>query len=186
VGRRSRSLFDDRVNYRTNSLPKSSPNVITLNTLVQGSKAIVDALAETQNTTSAEFLSDHGRAVTEVADVWEEIIESFEPHWAEVLENQPGAAGELRERYVFPHGLGWVALARAAATLIREHGDQWATHFRAAVRALDWERTAEVWNGNAVIHDRTKDTNRVNNTGPAITQMAELIAPKARAATISQ
>ncbi len=171
-------LFDGRVNRRTNSLSKTSIAVITLGTLVPSSKLIAEALAG--ETAVDDYLAKTEVATEQVGAVWEVITDVFASYWHDVLTNEPGAAGELREEYLFPHGLGWRALAQAAAELIEARGPSgWEKPFRTAVRSFDWKRTAAVWNGTAVIHDPEKKTNRVNNTGPAVRQLAEIITQSA-------
>ncbi|HTA98146.1 MAG TPA: DNA sulfur modification protein DndB [Solirubrobacteraceae bacterium] len=167
-------LFVGRVNRRTNSLSKTSTAVITLGTLVPSSKLIAEALAG--EAAVDDYLAKTEVATGQVGAVWGVIIDAFASYWHDVLTNEPGAAGELREEYLFPHGLGWRALAQAAAELIEARGRSgWEKPFRTAVRSLDWKRTAAEWNGTAVIHDPEKETNRVNNTGPAVRQLAEMI-----------
>ena len=70
----------------SNSLPASSKNVITLNTLVQGCREMVDSLAKSDGITPEAYLKDLGRAVEEVAEVWEEVIDPFEDKWSDVLD----------------------------------------------------------------------------------------------------
>ena len=175
------ALFNGRVNRRTNSLPSTSMNVITLNTLVEGTRAIGKALSEVEDYADLkEYVADTGTATEEITQVWKAIVDAFADQWEPVLNDEPGAAGELREQYVFPHGLGWQGLAQAAAGVIAEYGSHsWQEPFQEAVRSLDWRRTAEVWDGNAVIHDRAKGTNRVNNTGPGVRQLADEIVKRA-------
>jgi DGQHR domain-containing protein len=174
-------LFNGRVNRRTNSLPKTSMHVITLNTLVEGTKVIAEALRKVEDYEDLkEYVADTGTATTEITQVWEAIADAFADQWQAVLMDEPGAAGELRDEYVFPHGLGWQGLALAVSRLISEYGShEWKEPFYRAVRSLDWRRTAEVWSGNAVIKDREKGTNRVNNTGPGVRQLADTIVERA-------
>jgi DGQHR domain-containing protein len=171
-------LFSGRVNRRTNSLSKSSTNVITLNTLHEGTKAIAEGLATAAGTPLDEYIADQDMAATEIAGVWNEIVDAFSDYWQKVQDGSL-SAGELREQYLFPHGLGWNGLAKAAGALISEHRGAWVGHFQKGVHALSWERTAPEWSGNAVIHDTAKGTNRVNNTGPAINQLRDTIIDKA-------
>jgi DNA sulfur modification protein DndB len=178
-------LFDGRINRVTNSLPKTSKHVVTLGTLVTGSRAIVGALAETSGVPKDDYLADQASAETDVAHFWNTIVDAFAPYWSDVLNDVPGAAGLLREEYVFPHGLGWLGLAHAAAELIREYasmGQSWEPAFEQAVQTMDWQRVAPIWEGNAVIHDPAKGTNRVNNTGPAVRQMAAMVVSSAKPA----
>jgi DNA sulfur modification protein DndB len=182
-------LFQGRVNRVSNSLPKSSANVVTLNTLVQGTTDIVrnivkhnhpDAGSTELDRLIKEFVDAHDGqvdpdAVQEVASVWEVILGAFADQWAPVLAGEKDAAGELRERFLFPHGLGWLGLARAAADLMLTYGEEWEGRFRKAVASFDWRREAEVWSGNAVIHDPVKHTYRVNNTAPAVQALKDMI-----------
>jgi len=173
-------LFDGRINRVTNSLPKTSKHVVTLGSLVTGSRGIVDALASMSGVPKDEYLADQATAETDLAHAWNTIIDSFAPYWDDVMHDVPGAGGLLREEYVFPHGLGWLGLAHAAAELMREYSHSWEEPFQKAVQAMDWKRVAPIWDGNAVIHDPAKGTNRVNNTGPAVRQLAAMVVHEAR------
>lgn len=170
------SLFRDRLNLRTNSLPRSSANVITLNTLVQGCRDLVEGFAGEDKNDQRAYLGpkNFDQAVAQVTAAWEDIIEPFSDHWDKVTADEI-TPGELREEYLFPHGLGWRALASAAGELIAADPDNWAAKFARGVGAYNWARTAPEWEGNAVIHDRDKESNRVNNTDPGINQLKELI-----------
>lgn len=185
---RSLDLFEGRVNRVSNSLSRTSTNVITMNTLVEGTRQLMSGLAMAAEFNSVEEYieaigeNDAGR---QAAGAWEVLINAFQDLWEPVLRDIPNSAGELREAYVFPHGLGWQALATAGGALIGEFGDDWAELFDRAVAAFDWRRQVEngagvlvqnpVWQGVAMIGDR------VNNTGPGIKATADLIVNKARA-----
>src|SRR4051812_195621 len=94
-------LFEGRVNRVSNSLPKSSVNVITLNTLAQGTTEIVKALVKQANpdlepsdldAAVVEFIGVRdgqvdGAALQEVASVWAVIVDVFQDAWAPVLDN---------------------------------------------------------------------------------------------------
>ena len=123
-----------------------------------------------------EYLATVGRdkAGQEVAEVYEGIIQAFHTQWDDVnlLKVTPG---DLRKKYLFPHGLGWVALAGAAGELIAVHGDDWKNRFTKAVESFDWSRGAEVWAGNVTILNPDTNEYRVNNTGPAIKWLTRTI-----------
>jgi DGQHR domain-containing protein len=183
VGRKV-PLFLDRVNRISNSLPKSSLNVISLNTLVQATRSIAGAIASQADVEVDDYIKGRD-AVAEVAGVFEVIVGAF-PEWDRVTNKEqnpdtgnPWTPGDLRDEFLFPHGLGWQACANAAAELIEKHGDAWSSRLKKAVRSLDWSRKAPVWKGNAVIHDENNDTNRVNNTAPAVKQIAAIIVSNA-------
>jgi len=82
---------------------------------------------------------------------------------------------------LFPHGLGWVALTTAAGALVGDHETNWKQLFSQAVHAFDWHRTATVWSGTIILHNPVEGTNRVNNTGPAVSQLAKQIITQAEA-----
>lgn len=175
-------LFQGRVNRVTNSLSSGSNHVITLGTLVPASRSIAEGFAEKADVSLDEYLSDQSNAEAEVSEAWETIINAFEPRWQQVLEEEdPTTAGLLREKFLFAHGLGWRGLASAAGQLIAESGRKnWERAFDKGVQALDWSRDAQVWEGNAVIHDPESGKNRVNNTGPAVRGLADVVLSAAR------
>ncbi len=177
-------LFEGRTNRVSNSLPRTSGNVIALNTLVQGTKSIVRGLVKAANPDApgsqydrlqAGFLSDRENAAQAVAAVWSSIVDAFADKWDRVLAGEEGAAGELREEYLFPHGLGWLALSEAAGRLIEQFGEDWSSRFEEAVKSFDWERIAKTWEGNAVLYNPGTGKHRVNNTAPAVKELADTI-----------
>lgn len=190
---RTVSLFQGRVNRVSNSLPKSSVNVITLNTLVQGTTDLVRSIvkhnhpdaepSELERLINAYIDPTDGQvdadAIQDVSAAWEVIVDAFADQWAPVLANEKDSAGAVRERYLFPHGLGWLALAKAASELMLQYGDEWDARFRKATASFDWRREAPVWSGNAVIHDPAKGTYRVNNTGPAVQTLKDMVVKAA-------
>lgn len=185
-------MFEDenRINRRSNSLPKTSAAVITLSTLKEGSQEILAALAACEgNTLSAKnsddrvtaYIRDREKATQALADVWRTITDLF-PEQRDQILNGERTPGEIREDYLFAFGLGQRGLARAAATLIEKRPDDWDELLESAANELDWHRGADEWKGNAVIHGTDKDgtpTYRVNNTGPAIQNLAKTIVDKA-------
>jgi DNA sulfur modification protein DndB len=182
-------LFQGRVNRVSNSLPKSSANVITLNTLAQGTTAIVKSIVKQANpeldpgkldAAVVDYINiSDGEvdrlALQETSSVWEIIVDVLREDWAPVLAGEKDAPGELREAYLFPHGLGWLGLSNAAATLMLMYGEEWEDRFRSAVGQFNWRRDSDDWSGSAVIHDPAKGTYRVNNTGPAVQALAKTI-----------
>jgi DNA sulfur modification protein DndB len=186
-------LFQGRINRVSNSLPKSSANVITLNTLAQGTTAIVRATVKQADPELEPSQLDQAMvkyigvrdgevdrlALQEVASVWEVIVDVFANEWAPVMAGEKESAGRLREDYLFPHGLGWLALSQAVADLLLMYGEEWEDRFRTAVASFDWHRDDPAWSGSAVIHDPAADTYRVNNTGPGVQAVAKMIVKAA-------
>jgi DNA sulfur modification protein DndB len=167
-------LFGDRVNYNSNSLPESSIHVITFNTLRAGSEKLckdglgLDFSSVGQGTVPSQE--------SEIVDLWNLIIDSF-PQWKAVFEKSGTAkAGALRQEFVFPHGIGWQAIAHAVAIMVAEErgaGRDPAKKIRKVLKAIDWRRTNPDFQSVAMVGDR------VNNTGPGIRSLAGYILWKA-------
>ncbi len=103
----------------------------------------------------------------------------FSEEWKDVMHDVDGAAGLVRETYLFAHGLSWLGLSKAASELIAEYGDGWEAHFRKAVKSFNWQRTGPEWLGNAVLYNEETEQYRVNNAAPAVKDLAARIVSKA-------
>jgi DGQHR domain-containing protein len=194
------TLFAGRTQRRTNSLPASSLDVVTLGTLVQGTRSILAGLARKEfaeeygirpekgtDDSIQKYIDKHKveGAATAVTAVWTTIIDCFDHYWSDV-EDGTQMPGDLRKKYLFPHGLGWLGLASAAGQLIQEYGTDWEYPFCTAVQSLDWHRSAAVWVGRATLEiDGSTEVDsdlryRVNNTGPGITAVANTVVSAAK------
>jgi hypothetical protein len=63
--------------------------------------------------------------------------------------------------YVFAYGIGWQAIALAAAALIKVDPANWKQMLADSLDAVNWRKGSH-WNGIAMVGTR------VNNTGPGI------------------
>lgn len=173
-------LFVDRTNRRTNSLPESSSNVITVNALYEANRHLLAALGVDVDGLRSPKETDPRvvQAVQDLAAVWE-IVVSDAPSmrknrpnvWEEVMAGalKPGA---VRREYVFAFALGWQAIGLAAAALIKDFPRNWQVRLSKAMTAVDWRRSNADWQGVAMAGDR------VNNTGSAIRATAGYILSK--------
>ncbi|TBA94341.1 DGQHR domain-containing protein (plasmid) [Rhizobium ruizarguesonis] len=176
-------LFGKRVNELSNSLAKKSPDVITMGTLVQAHHILLEALYGSKYKDESEITEIRqldpaddrvGVVAEKLRDVWEVVIDNI-PEW-DLLMNGKISARELREGdeakgtagYVFAFGLGWQAIATAAAALIKDERDDWSEDLAHCLRAVDWSKGGH-WHGIAMVGDR------VNNTGPGIKATAGYI-----------
>jgi hypothetical protein len=151
------TLFDGRVNKRTNSLPKSSANVITLNVLVEGTRSLLEGLSRGSGDSSIDPLTvGESELAWKLFDAWKLIVGAF-PQWESVI-NGEVSPGQLREQYVFPHGLGWLTLTSLAGRLISTLGDDWSRIFLETVSRVDWSRSSSQLDGLAVISGRISNT----------------------------
>jgi DNA sulfur modification protein DndB len=165
-------LFRDRVNHRANSLPKSSREVIALNSLYAGNKDILDALGVelTEGT-----LPD---AAQRVAEVWQEVINCF-PTWQDVMADKVSPS-LVRDQYVFAHGLGWQALAKVAASVLQQYPSAWNKMLSVYCHSVDWSRTNAVWENKACVFVRDPASGallktRVNNPAGGIADTAAVM-----------
>lgn len=151
-------LFVGRVNRRTNSLPRSSTNVVTLNTLVEGTRSILEGLTKRMGSGDPRELlgEEHFDEVyQEVRDIWQTLIDAF-PDWQWLMEGKV-SAGDLRDRFVFPHGLGWLALTSLVGSLLQD-GDGWREAFARTVTSIDWTRSSTDLKGLAVYDGKISNT----------------------------
>jgi DGQHR domain-containing protein len=163
-------LFKDRVNRASNSLPDSSKNVITLSTLHAVTKDLLLGLGT--NIASLQ-LSSVKEMSKNVGNLCELIIEAF-PQWDEVLSDKV-SAGDVRKAFVFPHGIGWQGVSKAAAVICQAEerkGKNGAVAIKKALSKIDWSRNNDDFQGVATVGDR------VNNTGPGIRALAGYILAK--------
>jgi hypothetical protein len=177
---------------KTNSLPGSSPYVITMNTLYEATKWILAALHKCEVNEVAEKLSQitsHapsdplvGDAAEGVVEVWDVIIGAV-PAWDDVLTGTKKPA-DLRNEFVFAHGLGWQGIAQAASVILRTESDGWDQTVTETLKKIDWKRMVKkgsdanltpnpIWQGVAMVGER------VNNTGPGIRAVAGYILEQA-------
>lgn len=112
-----------------------------------------------------------GQKAEPLVKVWEVIINSL-PGWQEVM-GKTLSAGAVREQYVSAHGLGWQAIAHAAAAIIRTEPDKWEQILAGSLSSIDWKRSNKAWQGVAMVGSR------VNNTGPGIRATAGYILKQA-------
>jgi DGQHR domain-containing protein len=170
-------LFRNRINKRSNSLSKSSPDVIAMNTLYEGSAELMEAMLNRDR----KKLAKEKRSVAEIESiaqdlvmVWSMIIDAL-PGWADVMAGKH--PGELREDVIYGHGLGWQAIARATAAMIKADRPNWKQSVPKVVTRvlgeIDWSKTAEHWEGIAT------SGGNVNNTFPGVKATAGYILEKA-------
>ena len=164
-------LFNDRVNHMSNSLSASSANVITVNTLYEGTNALLRGLGHDVDALPEDKTDDYPKVSQEFANIWTHIISSL-PGWANVTSGKE-TPSKLREEYVFAHGIGWQALAMAAAVIAEEGGASWLPKFEATLKSIDWSKTNRDWQNVCMVGDR------MNNTGPGVRSTAGYILAKA-------
>ena len=169
-------LFKGRVNRMSNSLPRSSAHVITLNTLVECTRILMAAWFGVQDRPGLDeaIRADLTTAQRHALEAWRGLVEPFLSDWQPVVEGVPGSAGRLREEYVFPHGLGWLSLATFAAELYTADPGTWLERFKTTVTSIDWSKKNPAWEGVATLGGA------VNNTASAVKATARFLATSSR------
>lgn len=176
-------LFNGRVNEQTNSLAKKSPDVITMGTLVQAHQVLLEALygleyRDNKDLKALRQVDPTDPRIASVSDrlreIWEVVISNI-PEWDLILKNKAHARA-IRDGdetmgepgYVFAFGIGWQAIATAAAALIKHHPDDWSDDLARCLTAVDWKKGPQ-WHGIAMLGGR------INNTRPGIRATAGYI-----------
>jgi DNA sulfur modification protein DndB len=91
------------------------------------------------------------------------------PGWDDVVKGDR-KPNDLREGYIFAHGIGWQAIALAGATMAQECGKGWLPKFEATLKSITWAKANPDWQNVCMIGDR------MNNTGPGVRATAGYIS----------
>jgi DNA sulfur modification protein DndB len=145
--------------------------VITVNTLYEGTNVLLRGLGYDVDALPEDKTGDYQKLSQEIANIWTHIISSL-PGWANVTSGTE-TPNKLREKYVFALGIGWQALAMAAAAMAEEGGPSWLPKFEATLKSIDWNKTNPDWQNVCMVGDR------MNNTGPGVRSTAGYILAKA-------
>jgi DNA sulfur modification protein DndB len=164
-------LFNGRANPRSNSISDTSTDVITLNTLYEATIEMLESITGKKRAAlSKEPHANAAALVPQLTSVWNTIIAAL-PGWKEVIAGTH--PNELRKKFVHPHGIGWQAIAKATAVIIRKEGYGWRDSLPsilpAVLNSVDWQKTNADWQGVAM------NGARVNNTGPGVKATAAYI-----------
>jgi DNA sulfur modification protein DndB len=100
-------------------------------------------------------------------EFWEVVAEQI-PDWGRARIRQVSTA-ELRQNFVYAHGVGLQALGIAGAALLFSKPKDWKQQLR-KLRSIDWSRNDEaLWEGRAMVHGRiSKATANVQLTANVI------------------
>ena len=165
-------LFRERINKKSNSLSKSSKDVISMNTLYEGSAELLEAMLGRERKKLAKERRSTAEITTiaeDLATVWNLIVDSL-PGWADVMAGKN--PGDLRDEVIYGHGLGWQAIARATAAMIKADRNWKQSLPKTLPRVLggiDWSKDAPHWVNVATT------AGRVNNTAPGVKATAGYI-----------
>ena len=170
-------LFKDSINHFSTSLSSKSKNVITINTAYTCTTMIMKALNINQDALKELKLKDEKfqEALHRVSKVWQKIIDVL-PGFDLILENT-STAGEIREKYIHPHGVGWQAVVNAAFCIINEMNElEWSVRFEITCKNINWSRDNTDWQSICMIGDRMNNTSSfVRATAGYILSRADIV-----------
>jgi len=170
-------LFRDSINHFSTSLSAKSRNVITINTAYTCTALIMKNLRVKQDELRGIKPDDEKfkKELRRVTKVWNKVIDCL-PGFD--LISQGGAtAGQIREKYVHPHGVGWQAVVLAASTMIDQINElDWEARFQLTCANIDWSRDNSDWQSICMIGDRMNNTNSfVRSTAGYILSRADVV-----------
>jgi DNA sulfur modification protein DndB len=177
-------LFKGRVNRASNSLPHSSSKVITLSTLHTMTKELLTSLGNDLGDLSPRALPIAAR---ELIGLYDAIISAF-PQWVDLMHGRV-SPGDLRKSYIFPHGIGWQAIAQAAAVILKIESRNGGDALRAingALAKIDWKRLNPDFQGFAIIGDRIVNTGHGSRALAGYVLLKAGYAGEAEAASLTQ
>jgi DNA sulfur modification protein DndB len=157
-------LLRERVNMESTSLSTNARHFITLSTLYEMTRALVDE----ERVDSAEA---EEAAVADLADVFGVLTEAI-PEWRLVAEGEEHPA-YLRQRFLHMHGVAQQAIALTVARLRAEMRGDWR-EVVAGLGEVDWRLANKEWQGVA-LHG-----GRVHNTATSIRLLCDVLHNKLR------
>jgi len=152
-------FFRDIVELERSSLSKGSRKLLTLSSLFNGTKALLDGI----EIESAE------QATARARGFWEAVAKSI-PEWQMVQERKMAARG-VREDFIHSHGTVVHSLGRVGNALFKQNAKAWKRPL-SKIKTIDWSRSNHrLWEGRALTGGRVqKAGNNVVLTVNAIKQ----------------
>ncbi len=162
--------FRDIVELEKSTLARRSRKLFTLSALYGATKVLVDGI-------ELETLDDYADLA---AEYWEEVASHF-PQW-ELVRDGKMAASEIRQDYMYSHGVVLQAIGRLGNTMLKRNQKSWKKKL-AKLETVDWLRSnTTFWEGRAILGGRvSKATTNVmlttnvlkNHLGVALTPEEE-------------
>lgn len=176
-------IFQNSINHFSTSLSAKSRNVITINTAYTCTSLIMKALKVDQDALRGLKPEDDNfkNELRRVAKVWNKIIDCL-PGFDSIREGE-ATAGEVREKYVHPHGVGWQAVVQSASVMITVLNElDWTARFEITCSNINWSRNNPDWQSICMIGERMNNTNSfVRSTAGFILSKADIVTGPAEA-----
>jgi DNA sulfur modification protein DndB len=151
-------FLKDRVEYESTSLAKHTPNVVTLSTLYEMTKAFV---RERDGVPPEE-------EVERQVGIWNALVDVIPP-WSQVVKRDEHPS-YLRGRFLPMQGVCQQAIALAVAPIFRKSSQP--ARALAPLRRVDWRITNSEWQGIAV------QGRHISNTSTTVRNLAGLLSMK--------
>ncbi|MFT3783693.1 MAG: DNA sulfur modification protein DndB [Nibricoccus sp.] len=132
-------LFRDIVDMEKSSLALRSRKLFTLSALYNACADLVQGMATGDLSHDADL----------AREFWDEVAKQF-PLWSQVQAGRQPAR-EVREGYIYGHGIALQALGKAGNALLRTSRKNWRNRL-SALGNIDWSRAnTALWEGRAMI-----------------------------------
>ena len=150
--RQCRAFRDGRTNMETNSLVVKSRHLITLSVLYECARELMEKDYEKKKWSDrAQLESEAERIGRQLSEWYDEVVIPVLPDIEEAITGTLKPV-ELREKYVYPHSVGWRAIARAVRATMDQRPRNWKDIVSKGLRAIDWSITnRDDWEGSALV-----------------------------------
>ncbi len=140
-----------RTNMETNSLVVKSKHVITLSVLYECVRDLIAKDYEKKPWADGRQMEAEAERVGRQFSEWydEAVVPSL-PDLKLVIEGQMRPV-KLREVYVYPHAVGWRAIAKAVRAARDQRPNGWKDIVQLGLAAVDWRITNKEWEGSALV-----------------------------------
>ena len=152
-------VFRDIVDLEKSSLAPRSRKLFTLSAFYNAIADLVEGIA------TGDLEEDAKTA----RDFWEAVARYF-PAWTQVRDGKL-AASEVREGFIYSHGIALQAIGKAGNALLKGNPTGWKSRLK-ALPEINWSRkNSRLWEGRAMIGGRvSKSTNNIILTTNVIKQ----------------
>jgi DNA sulfur modification protein DndB len=149
--RQCRAFKDGRTNMETNSLVVKSRHLITLSVLYECARELMAKDYDKKKWDRAELDSEAERVGRQLSEWYDEVVIPALPDIEAAITGSMKPV-KLREQYVYPHSVGWRAIARAVRAAMDQRPHNWKDQVTKGLAAIDWSITNRTdWEGSALV-----------------------------------
>lgn len=146
-----RAFKDGRTNMETNSLVVKSKHLITLSVLYECARSLIAKDYEKKKWDREELEAEAERVGRQLSEWYDEVVIPALPE-IELAITGGIKPVDLRSRYVYPHSVGWRAIATAVRAAKEQRPNNWKDVVTRGLSAIDWSITNQSeWEGSALV-----------------------------------